>query len=103
MDTIASPGAGRSAASERQTHSVQSRAKQSRKSDSKPRDVIRRENVGSVRYVIRSPGGREVSAAEIEMLKRRLRAQRERQPEEIRADALAYQPERRRVIDGLFD
>jgi hypothetical protein len=53
--------------------------------------------------VIRSPGGQRVSAAEIETLKQRLREQRGRQAEEIRADALSYQPEPRRTIGGLFD
>ena len=100
--------AGRSAAMERRKRSVESPRStipQERGGFSvaqtaavQARYVTRREDDGGIRYVIRSPGGQRVSAAEIDTLKRRLREQRGRQAEEIHADALSYQPEPRRAL-----
>ena len=113
LNTIASPGGGQPAARERRKRSAESRMRQSRRkeaasyvADRKPasRDVVRRESDGNIRYVIHAPGGQKISAAEIETLKQRLREQRGRQAgSTMRADALSYQPERRRALEGLFD
>jgi hypothetical protein len=113
LDAIASSGPGQPAVTQKRQRSTESRVRQSRRKEARSRvadrklaspDIIRRGNDGNIGYVIHAPGGQKVSAAEIETLKQRLREQRGRHAEStMRADALSYQPERRRALEGLFD